>query len=283
MSPTTDPASTPATAADRVLPATRILSIVIIPFLVVAFVLLYFWPSADDTARLFAWRIVPDFTSMLLASAYLGGAYFFVRAASATQWHRIGGGLVPVALFASLLGVATVVHRDKFLHTNVAFWLWAGLYFSTPFLVIAVWWLNRQDSAPVTSDDLLLSPATSVVIGAAGIAALLTCLFLFLFPRSAIAIWPWSLTELTARVTGAIFALGAVGIGAFVERRWTSARILLQVEGVMGILIAIAFLCSRGDFDTGKPLTWLFTAGFLALVIASALLYVRMERRSGPA
>ena len=69
MSPTTDPASTPATAADRVLPATRILSIVIIPFLVVAFVLLYFWPSADDTARLFAWRIVPDFTSMLLASA----------------------------------------------------------------------------------------------------------------------------------------------------------------------------------------------------------------------
>jgi len=156
-----------------------------------------------------------------------------------------------------------------------------GAVFQQPFLVIAVWWLNGQDSAPVTSDDLLLSPATSVVIGAAGIAALLTCLFLFLFPRSAIAIWPWSLTELTARVTGAIFALGAVGIGAFVERRWTSARILLQVEGVMGILIAV--LCSRGDFDTGKPLTWLFTAGFLALVIASALLYVRMERRSGPA
>ena len=67
--------------------------------------------------------------------------------------------MVPVALFASLLGVATVVHRDKFLHTNVAFWLWAGLYFSTPFLVIAVWWLYRQDSAPVTSDDRLLSPA----------------------------------------------------------------------------------------------------------------------------
>jgi hypothetical protein len=278
MSPTTGPANTAASTADRVLPATRILSIVIIPFLVVAFAVLYFWPSADDTARLFAWRIVPDFTSMVLASAYLGGAYFFVRAASATRWHRVGGGFLPVALFASLLGVATVVHWDKFVHTNVAFWLWAGLYFTTPFLVIAVWWMNRQESAPVTADDLLLSPATSVLIGAAGIAPILICLFLFLFPRSAIAVWPWTLTELTARVTGAIFALGAVGIGAFVERRWTSARILLQVEGVMLMLIAIAVLRSHGDFDTGKPLTWVFAASFLALAFASALLYARMEK-----
>ena len=82
----------PAGATDRVLPATRILSIVIIPFLVVAFVLLYFWPSADDTARLFAWRIVPPFTPMVLAAVYLGGAYFFVRAARAEQWHTVGGG-----------------------------------------------------------------------------------------------------------------------------------------------------------------------------------------------
>jgi len=183
-----------------------------------------------------------------------------------------------VALFASLLGVATVAHWDKFVHTNVAFWLWAGLYFSTPFLVIAVWWVNRQESPPVTADDVLLSPAASVLVGAAGLAAILTCLFLFLFPRSAIAVWPWTLTELTARVTGAIFALGAVGIGAFVERRWTSLRILLQVEGVMLLLISIAVLRSHGDFDTGKPLTWLFAASFVALAFASALLYVRMEK-----
>ena len=66
-------------ATDRVLPSTRALSIVIIPFLLAAFVLLYFWPSADDTARLFAWRITPGFTSMMLAAVYLGGAYFFLR------------------------------------------------------------------------------------------------------------------------------------------------------------------------------------------------------------
>ncbi len=227
------PSVGPATTGDNVLPATRILSIVIIPFLLVAFVLLYFWPSADDTARLFAWRIAPDFTSLVLASAYLGGACFFVRPALARQWHAVGGGFVPVGMFAALLGVATILHWDKSVHTNVAFWLWAGLYFTTPFLVFAVWLVNRREVSQTTADDILLSPVISVLIGAIGFAAFVTCLLLFLFPRVAIAVWPWTLTELTARVMGAIFALGVVGVGAFVGRRWTSARIVLQVEGVM--------------------------------------------------
>ena len=36
----------------------------------------------------------------------------------------------------TLLGIATVVHWDKFSHGHLAFWLWAGLYFTAPFLVL---------------------------------------------------------------------------------------------------------------------------------------------------
>src|SRR6478609_5173917 len=118
--------SSPDAAAspnDRVLPATRILSIAIIPFLVVAFVLLYFWPSADDTGRLFAWRIIPSFTPMVLAAVYLGGAYFFFRAARAQQWHTVGGGFLSVGLFATLMCIATILHWSLFIHTNLASWL----------------------------------------------------------------------------------------------------------------------------------------------------------------
>ena len=43
----------------------------------VAFVILYLFPT--HTARLWAWTIPVTMTSMMLASAYLGGAYFFVR------------------------------------------------------------------------------------------------------------------------------------------------------------------------------------------------------------
>ena len=267
----------PLAARDRVSPATRILSIVIIPFLLVAFVLLYFWPSADDTARLFAWRIVPGFTSMVLGSVYLGGSYFFLRAARATEWHRVGVGFIPVGLFASLMGVATIAQWDRFIHTNVAFWLWAGLYFTTPFLVFAVWLVNRREPSSTKAGEPMLSPGTALTIGVLGVAATATSLFLFLLPAAAIVIWPWTLTELTARGMGAIFALGVAALGAFVDKRWSSMRILVQVAGFMLGLILVAAVRAHGDFDVTKPLTWLFAAGFLGMAGGSAILYARME------
>ncbi len=49
---------------DRILPETRWLAVFIIPFLVAAFILLYFWPH--DTDKLFAWTITPSMTPMIL-------------------------------------------------------------------------------------------------------------------------------------------------------------------------------------------------------------------------
>jgi len=267
------------TTQDRVLPATRLLSVVIIPFLLIAFVVLYFFPSAHDTAQLFAWKILPPFTPMVLGSVYLGGAYFFARAARGTEWHRVEGGFVSVGLFATLMGIATIVHWNKFIHNNVAFWLWAGLYFTTPFLVWGVWFVNRREESGTAADDLLLSPGTARFIGLLGLAAATSSVFLFLFPKTAIHIWPWHLTELTARVMGAIFSLGVAGLGVFTHKRWTGARILLQVEGFMLVLILVAVVRAYRDFDTSRPLTWVFGAGFFGLALATALLYVRMENQ----
>ena len=270
----------PGGTHDRVLPATRVLSLVIIPFLVVAFVLLFCWPSADDTARLFAWRIVPDFTSMVLGSVYLGGAYFFGRAVRAQQWHAIGGGFIPVGTFATLMGVATILHWDRFIHSNVAFWVWAALYFTTPFLVFAVWWANRSEQPAQAASDVLVPRGVAAVIGALGVAAAATSVFLFLTPAAAIAIWPWTLTALTARVMGAIFALGIAGIGVLTDRRWTGLRILVQVAGIMLVLIGFAAGRARADFDTGRPLTWVFAAGFIGMAVGAVVLYMRLEQRS---
>ena len=123
---------------DRVLPVTRGLAAVIVPFLVLAFAVLYPWPT--DTDRLFAWTIKPTMTPMVLGAVYLGGAYFFVRATRATQWHTIKAGFPPVATFAGLMGVATLLHWGKFNHHHVAFWIWVALYFTTPFLVLGSGW-----------------------------------------------------------------------------------------------------------------------------------------------
>ena len=267
-----------STPTDRVLPATRILSAVIVPFLVLAFLVLV--PRPGDTKRLFAWQILPTMSPMILGSVYIGGAYFFFRAVRAAQWHTVAGGFPSVGTFATLMGIATVLHWDRFIHSNVAFWLWVALYFTTPVIVFAVFFRNQREYRRGGEGDLRISPLAARVIVAAGCLATLTSAFLYLFPHRAVALWPWHLTPLTAQMLGAIFALGIAGLGAARERRWSAMRILFQVEAIMLVLILIAGVRARDQFDSSNVLTWLFAVGFVATALATAALYVRMEQRS---
>ena len=266
-----------ATHDDRVLAFTRVLSLVIVPFLLVAFVVLYLFPG--DTKLLFAWTINPTMTPMVLASAYLGGAYFFVRVLREPRWNVVKTGFLSVALFASLLGVATIVHWDKFNHGHVAFWLWAGLYFMTPLLVIGGWLANRRFAAPAGVDERRLGGATRWMVGLIGLLALVQGAVMFLAPAQVIAIWPWTLTPLTCRVVGAIFCLGSAGMGVFLDPRWTTTRLMLQVEALMVALMLIAAVRARTEFDTGRPVTWLMLGGFVAVLLGSAYVWYTMEIR----
>jgi len=267
----------PGTRDDRVLGYTRVLSMVILPFLLVAFVLLFFFPG--DTKNLFAWTIRPTMTPMMLASAYLGGAYFFLRVRSEPRWNAVKSGFLSVALFASLLGVATIVHWGKFNHGHVAFWLWAGLYFTAPFLVFAAWLANRRFAAPARMDEARLSTVARWVVALIGLLALIQGIVMFLAPAQVIAIWPWTLTPLTCRVIGAIFCLGSAGIAVLVDPRWTTVKLMLQVEALMVALMLIAAVRARAEFDTSRPLTWLMLGGFVAVLLGSAYLWYAMEIR----
>ncbi len=262
---------------DVVLPATRALSAFIVPFLLVAFVVLYGFPG--DTDRLFAWKIAPTMTPMTLGAVYLGGSYFFVRAFRAAEWHMVKAGFVAVGCFASLMGVATIIHWDRFNHSHVAFWLWAGLYFTTPFLVWGVWVANRRRGTAAGDGDLLLPPSARLVVGATGALAVVVGVFLFLFPQEAIDVWPWALTPLTSRVLGAIFMLGIAELGVLTDARWSAARLMLQVQVFMLALILLAAARAHADFDASNALTWLLLGGFVGALVSAAALSVTMNRR----
>jgi len=277
---TLEGAAGPAGAAERdgaVLPATRVLSAFIVPFLVVAFVVLYGFPG--DTARLFAWTISPPMTPMTLGAVYLGGAYFFVRASRATAWHTVKAGFVAVGTFASLMGVATVIHWNRFNHGHVAFWLWAGLYFTTPFLVWATWATNRRRDSPAGPHDVLLPPAARWMLAATGALAVVAGLFLFLMPARAVEVWPWRLTQLTARVLGAIFMLGLAGLGVLRDARWSASRLMLQVQVFMLSLILVAAARAHADFDASNAMTWLLLVGFAGALTSAAYVCVTMDGR----
>ncbi len=205
---------------DRVLPETRLLSAIIVPFLVVAFGILYLLP--DHTQELFAWTIRPRMTPMMLAAAYIGGAYFFVRAATLARWHWVKVGFLPVTTFAAFMGIATLLHWNIFNHSHISFFAWAILYFATPFLVLAVWLRNRHtDPGTPDTNDLIVPQSVRLVIGIIGLITLLISIFLFLQPELMIRVWPWKLTPLTARVVGGLFAL--TGVGELVRHLTTSS------------------------------------------------------------
>ena len=132
----------PIARDDRVLPETHLLAWFVSPFLIAAAYILLGFP--DQTGALFAWPIKPPMTAMMLGSAYLGGLYFFIRVGLARQWHTLKAGFLPVAGFATLLALATVLHWDRFTPGHISFIAWAGVYFVAPFLVVAVWLRNRH-------------------------------------------------------------------------------------------------------------------------------------------
>jgi hypothetical protein len=76
-----------------------------------------------------------------------------------------------------------------------------------------------------------------------------------------------------------VFCLGLAGIGAVAERRWSSARILLQVGIVMLALMVVSGIRGRSELLFGRPLTWAFVIGLPLLLVALVIWYVAMDRR----
>ncbi len=265
---------------------TRWLAAVIIPFLVAAFVILYGFPA--DTARLFAWEIKPTMTAMMLGAAYAGGVWFFARALWARHWRQVKAGFPAVATFASVLGVATILHWERFIHGALAFWLWAILYFTTPFLVAGTWLRETRrdaDADPATTsqrpaEPVLPSPVRWV-FGGVGLAMVVVSAALFVAPATLSGAWPWALTPLTARVMAAMFALpGIVGLGIAADPRWSVARIIVEAQVVSISLILLAVWRDQADIDLAAPAGWLFVSGLGALAVLLAALWVRCERSS---
>ena len=264
---------------DHINRETRALSALIVPFLVTAFVILYFLP--DDTGQLFAWPIKPPMTSFLLASAYLGGAYFFVRVIFLRRWHEVEIGFIPVTTFALMMLAATVLHWNRFSHGNVAFWAWASIYATTPALVLAAWLRNRgtDPKVPESTNDVL-PKWVRAALGIMGVFVFAAGLLLFAVPDLLVRFWPWPLTPLTARVVGTCFALtGVFGLSIVRDQRWSAARIALQSQGFGVALILVGSARAWATFDHANAFSWLFIGGLAALLLGIGALYTVMERR----
>src|SRR3954452_9189930 len=267
---------------DRVFRSTRVLGAVIVPFLLVAFALLYFFP--DDTRHWFAWDVQPTLTPLVMGAGYVAGAYFFVRVARETRWHRIQVGFLPVTAFTLFMAIGTFGHLDRFATVHAAFWIWVGLYVTTPILVPLAWWRNRAtDPGTPEPDEPALPRLVRPLLLAAGAAQSAVALVLLLSPSTMIEHWPWTLTTLTAQTLGGWFALpGVTALMMGLDGRWSAIRITLESQLIGLALILLATARAWEDIDTGNPLASVFVAGIaglFALLLAFEVVMVRRDRR----
>jgi hypothetical protein len=276
---TADAEGAVAATGDRILRYTRWVGIVIIPFLVVASVLLYALPTRTDA--LFAWTINPPISAMFLACAYLGGIWFFGTVINQRQWHRVKNGFPAVFTFATLLGIATVLHWDKFHFGHISFIVWVTLYLTTPFAVLAAILLNRREDPRVPEKrDYAIPLVIRIVLAAIGLLALALGAVLFIVPQLAIDIWAWQLTPLTARVAGAILTLpGMVNVWMLVDSRWSAFRSVVQAELVSLVFITSTLLINVNSLLWARPSAPLFLGGIVFSLVAYVAFYLYCERR----
>ncbi|HWC25508.1 MAG TPA: hypothetical protein VG474_02890, partial [Solirubrobacteraceae bacterium] len=260
--PASDPEPAAATVRDdRVFKQTHALGAFIVPFLVVAFVALYFFPG--DTKDYFAWEIHPDMTPMIMGAGYIAGAYFFARVFIEKRFHRIHVGFLPVTSFTVFMAIASFSHLDRFITENAAFWIWMGLYVTTPILVPLAWLANRRTDpgTPEEGESRLSSPVRGALL-AVGAIQTLVALFLLMSPSTMIDVWPWALTPLTAQTLGGWFALpGVTAIMMGLDGRPSAIHITLHSQVIGLALILVAAARDWGSFDTSNELTYVFVAG----------------------
>jgi len=262
---------------DRILPITRIVAIIVIPFLWLAFLILFFFP--DTTGERFAWLIKPHLTSLYIGAGYLGGSWLFIQAVFNKHWHRIKGGFLPITTFTWFMLIATILHWDRFSHGTLSFTLWLVLYAITPFLVPVIWILNRKaDSGQPEESDLLIPTAILWAPRLIAFTGLVSAALGIFHPDTLISIWPWALTPLTARImSGWIALLGMGGLTMSTDRRWSAWKVPLQSILIWHLFVLAAFGLKSGDF-TISIINW-FTLSIGAMVFAILAYYFYMENK----
>lgn len=132
---------------------------------------------------------------------------------------------------------------------------------ATPFLVVAAWWANQRlmstDTTAADTEPMLWRRA-QLASGGPGLTAVVLGPALFAWPHRLMAVWPWPLTALTARVVASICVLGGAGMGIARRPSWASARMLFQVLWVMLGLILVAIVRAWPEFDRAGVATWAF-------------------------
>jgi hypothetical protein len=224
---------------------------------------------SERTADWFSWTINPALTAAFLGASYFGAFLLFVWTAWRGDWKAAQAALVPVTVIAILLGLATILHEEKF-HDDLFGYFWKVAYVFAPIAIAAAFALRLRRPHERSAG----APLPAVLRGALilqGIVMLAVGIYLFAAPESADTLWPWALTPLTARAIGAFvtgFGLSALHAAVVDDlRAFEGAAIAYAGLGALELLAVMRY---TGDLTGADLDSWLY-AGFLVSVLLAGV------------
>jgi hypothetical protein len=255
---------------------TRWVALAVIFFLADAVQLLLLLP--DRTGELFAWAIDPQVTSLVLGAAYVAGGYFFIRVVMVDTWHRVAAGFPAVIVFVWGAAGATALHLDRFTHDGLSFAAWAAIYSIAP-VGLPLLYLAQRRAARVALADSPMSARVRILLCCVGGAVVAAALLAFALPQSAIDVWPWTLTPLTARIVATVMALfGSLWVSVALSGGKTAARIPLEAHALGLAALLMAAARGYGDVDWTNPLAAILVAGVAAMVLVDLVVLAGSRR-----
>src|SRR5438094_7950435 len=228
----------------------------------------------EQTATYFAWTIMRPLTAAFLGASYWAAVPVEIIAARQSTWASARVAVPAIWLFTTLTLVTTLLHFDLFdfapsavLSAQAAAWFWLASYAGVPVAMLLIWILQvrapgtvppRGPPAPMWMRFLVLGQGVGML--AVGVA-------LFLAPDAVKGGWPWGLTTLTARATGAwLIGIGFAAFHASRENDFLRIRPLAGGYIALAILQFVAILRYFGDVNWSSPAALLYVA-FLACVL----------------
>jgi hypothetical protein len=190
---------------------------------------------STQTDEYFAWTIGNPLIAAFLGAAFWASCALEVLAAREQAWSRARLAVPAVLTFTVLTAIVTMVHRDIF-HDSWIAWTWIAVYLIVPPVFMVV--LGMQLSEPGVDEPrkFPLPNWLRVMLVAQGIALLGAGGALLVVPNDAMTIWPWPLTELTARSIGAwLIGLGVIALQA----AWENDYLRIRAGAIAAILLAI--------------------------------------------
>lgn len=242
---------------------------------------------SERTDEFFAWTIQPPLTAAFLGAGYWAVTIAAVLAIRQPEWTKVRIVLPVVISGATLILLATLLHLDRFhldspiLTAKLEAWAWLVLYIALIPLIIWGVWQQRREAGITLPRQTSLTAWLRLLMGITGPVMVLLGIGLFVFPLEvSSALWSWTLTPLTGRMTGAW--LVAIGISLLIgvwENDYHRLYIAAAAYITYPLLQAFNLLRYSATPQWSSPQLWLLIL-ILASLLVSGITILRGYRRS---